>query len=94
MRDWQRDFPQVATPVLVAVTRSLERSAESQNVVVRLCDHIADQLRLKLVWPRGTDRFNELTNAIYSACLEATELENDDVLIALKGLRVSGRRNK
>jgi len=92
MQDWRRDFAQVATPALVAVTRSFKRSAESQNVMMRLCESLADRLRLQLVWPRGTDRFNDLTNAIYKACLDATSLESDDVLIALKGLKVSARR--
>lgn len=90
--DWQRDFAQVAAPVLVAVTKSLERSAESQNVVVQLCDKLADRLRLQLTWPRSPDGFNNLTNAIYRACLDASSLESDEVLVVLRGLKVSGRR--
>ncbi len=90
--EWQGDFAQIAMPTLIAVTKSLKPSPELQNVVIRLCDGFADRMRLKVAWPRGTDRFNQITNAIYKTCLEATSLEGDDVIIALKELKVSGRR--
>ena len=83
-RDWQRDFAQTATPVLVGTARSLKRSPSSQALMVKLCKVLAEQLRLSLVWPKEPDDFNDLVNAIFIACLKATELESDDVLLLLK----------
>ncbi len=89
-RDWQRDFAQTATPVLVGTAHALKPSPSSQALIVKLCNVLAERLRLSLVWPRGTDEFNDLVNAIYKACLKATDLESDDVLVQLKGLVVAG----
>lgn len=89
-RDWQRDFPQTVTPTLVAMGRSLKPSADAQALIVRLCNAIAARLRVELMWPGDPDQYNDLINEIYSACLESTHLEDDDVLKALKGLAVIG----
>lgn len=89
-RDWQRDFAQVITPTLVGVARSLQRSADAQALVIRLCDTLATRLRLRLVWPKDTDEFNDLTNAIYGSCLVAKELESDAALVAVKAITVIG----
>lgn len=89
-RDWQRDFAAVASPILVGVGRSLKRSPDAQAVVKQLCDSLAKRLRVRLEWPVDSDRFNDATNDIYKACLEATELESDQVLISLKALTVVG----
>jgi hypothetical protein len=89
-RDWQRDFAKTATPILVGVARSLLRSADAQAVIVRLCEVVAQRLRLTLVWPDDPDELNDLRNAVYRACLDAQEVESDDVLIVLQGLTVIG----
>jgi hypothetical protein len=89
-RDWQRDFPQTATPILVCIARSIEQSADAHALVIQLCDAVAARLRIRLLWPEDPDEYNDLTNCIYAACLQATHLEDDDVLIALKGLKVIG----
>ena len=89
-RDWQRDFGKTAVPILVGVAWSLERSADAQAIVLRLCDVVARRLRLRLTWPADADESNDLKNAIYRACLDAGELECDDVLVELQGLTVAG----
>jgi hypothetical protein len=89
-RDWQRDFAQTATPVLVSVARSLKRSPSSQAIMAKLCNVLAERLRLSLVWPKEADEFNDLVNAVYKACLKAKDLESDDVLVQVKGLVVVG----
>ncbi|NLF67843.1 MAG: toll/interleukin-1 receptor domain-containing protein [Candidatus Anammoximicrobium sp.] len=89
-RDWQRDFAKTATPILVGVAKSLERSADAQAVVVRLCEVVAQQLRLKVIWSDDPDELNEARNAIYRACLAAHEVESDNVLMVLQGLTVVG----
>jgi len=89
-RDWQRDFAQTATPTLVAVARSLERSADAQALIMRLCDLLARRLRLKLIWPEDPDESNDLKNAIYRGCLDASSLECDYVLAGLKGITIVG----
>ena len=86
-RDWQRDFAKTATPILVGVARSLLRSADAQAVIVRLCEVVAQRLRLKLVWPDDSD---DLRNALYRECLDSHEVESDAVLIVLQGLTVVG----
>jgi hypothetical protein len=58
--------------------------------MAKLCNVLAERLRLSLVWPKEADEFNDLVNAIYKACLNATDLESDDVLVQLKGLVVVG----
>ncbi len=82
-RDWQRDFAQTVTPTLVGVVRSLGRSADVQALVMRLCDVLAARLRLTLIWPEDPDQSNDLKNAIYRACLDATDVESDRVLLEL-----------
>lgn len=89
-RDWQKDFAQTATPILVGVARSFERSADAQALMMRLCDLVAARLRLTLIWPGDPDESNDLKNAIYRACLGATELESDSVLVELQRLTVVG----
>jgi hypothetical protein len=89
-RDWQRDFAPTATPILVAVARSLERSADAQAMVVRLCDALARRLGLKLTWAQEPDASNDAKNAVYRACLDATELESDEVLLQLRAVTVVG----
>ncbi len=89
-RDWQRDFAKTATPILVGVVRSLLRSADAQAVIVQLCEVVARRLRLTLVWPEDPDDLNDVRNAIYRECLDAQEVESDDVLIVLQGLTVVG----
>ena len=89
-RDWQRDFAQIVTPVLVSAAHLLKRSPTSQALMIKLCRAVAERLRLTLVWPKEADGFNDMVNGIYRACLKATELESDDVLVQLKGLLVTG----
>ena len=89
-RDWQRDFAKIAAPALVGVARSLARSPAAQALVIRLCETLATRLRLSLVWPKDPDESNDLENAIYRACLQATEVESDQVLVELQGLTVIG----
>ncbi len=89
-RDWQQDFATVATPALVAVAHSLDRSASAQAIVLELCDGLAAALRLRLTWPANPEEANDLKNAIYTACLDATTFESDDVVVELKKLRVVG----
>ncbi len=89
-RNWQRDFAKSAMPVLVGTAWSLARSPDAQAVVLSLCDVIAKRLRLKLMWPTDADSANDLKNAIYDACLDASELESDDVLMQLQGMTVTG----
>jgi hypothetical protein len=89
-RAWQRDFPKAATPVLVGMAWSLERSADAQAIVLRLCEVITKRLRLRLSWPANADKANDLKNAIYSKCLDASVLECDDVLVLLRRLKVTG----
>jgi len=48
-RDWQRDFAKAATPILVGTAWSVERSADAQAVVLRLCDVIAKRLRVRVI---------------------------------------------
>lgn len=89
-RDWQRDFPQTVMPILVCIASSLKRSADAHALVIHLCDAVATRLRISLLWPEDPDEFNDLTNGIYAACLRATCLDDDGVLVALKGLKVVG----
>lgn|GEM_PF-7064147 len=91
-QDWQRDVAQVATPIIVAMARSLQRSADAQATIVGLCDSIAKRLRLAFVWPASPDAANELSNSLYRACLNATELESDDILLILKSIPVKSSR--
>lgn len=90
VRDWQRDFAKIATPIVVGVAWSLQRSPDAQAVVTRLCNVVASRLRLNLVWPDDPDEANDLKNAIYRTCLDASELECDDVLAQLQVLPVIG----
>jgi hypothetical protein len=90
--DWQRDVAQVATPIIVGMARSLKRSADAQATVVSLCHSIAKRLRLSFDWPTLPDAANELSNSLYRACLNATELESDDVLSILKSIPVQSSR--
>jgi hypothetical protein len=90
VRDWQRDFAAVAAPTLVGVARSLERSPESQAIIIKLCTVLAKLLRLKLIWPEDADDHNDLVNALYLASVHSTDHESDDVYIALKGLGIRG----
>ena len=89
-RDWQRDFAKTATPLLVGVARSFQRSSDAQAIIVRLCNVMAERLRLKLIWPEDPDELNDLKNAIYRACLDATEVESDNVLVQIQCLTVIG----
>ena len=89
-RDWQRDFAQCAAPLSIGLARSLRRSADAHAFIVQLCNAVAARLRVALVWPEDADSYNHLTNDIYRACLRATHLEDDDVLVAFKGLTVVG----
>jgi TIR domain len=89
-RDWQRDLAQIATPILVGLSKSLKRSPEVQALLIRVCNVLASQLRLELVWPLEPDDYNDLVNAIYAAGLGASEIESDEVLVQLKGLVVVG----
>lgn len=89
-RDWQRDFAKVSTPILVGVTRSLQRSPDAQATILRLCEVLAQRLRLQLVWPSEPDASNDLRNAVYRTCLQATEVESDDVLAIVQTIRVVG----
>jgi hypothetical protein len=92
VRDWQRDFAQAATPLLVGLARSLQRSADAQALVIRVCEAVAGELRLELIWPRDANEHNDLKNSIYGACVAAAELESDEVLCRLKRLEVVGPR--
>jgi len=90
--DWQANIAQAATPLLVGMARSLERSPHTQALLMRLCNSVAGSLRLEIVWPSGPEQFNELSNAIYHACINAKELDNDSVLCELRRLTVVGPR--
>ena len=87
---WQQEVVKAVTPILVGVARSLLPSADAQATMVRLCDVVVRRLRLKLIWPEDPDALNDLLNTLYSECLDAHELENDDVLATLKRLTVVG----
>lgn len=89
-RDWQRDCAKTATPILVAVARSLRRSADAQAVIVKLFERLAQRLRLTVIWPDDPDELNDLKNAIYRECLNAREVESDDVLVVLNGIKITG----
>jgi hypothetical protein len=89
-RDWQRDFAQIATPILVGVARSLDRSVDAQALIMRLCDLVASRLRLTLNWPEDPDECNNLKNTVYRACLDAAEVKSDYVLVELQRLTVVG----
>jgi hypothetical protein len=91
-RDWQRDVAQVATPTIVGVAQAFERSFEAQSNVIRLCNAIAERLRLEIDWPDDADEYNDVVNSIYEACRSATSHGSDEVLMELKGLRVIGPR--
>jgi len=88
--DWQRDYPTIATPLLVAVARSFEPSVDVQSLMIRLCDVIAQHLSLTLHWPDQPDDANELKNAIYREALQAMELDSDDVRALLQKVLVTG----
>lgn len=88
--DWQQDFARTAAPLLRGTTHSLKRSPITQAVVVRLCNALAKRLRLKLAWPEDVQEFNDLVNRIYKVCVEAQDLEDDDLLKLLEGLVVVG----
>jgi hypothetical protein len=88
--EWQKDFPQAAAPVLTGIARSLTRSPHTQLLLVKLCNVIASQLGLRLLWPKETEEYNNLVNRIYRACIQATELESDDVRVSLRDLDVLG----
>lgn len=88
--NWQRDFTKTATPILVVVARSLRRSADAQAVIIRLCERLAQRLRLTVIWPDDPDGANELKNAIYRTCLSAHEVESDEVLDVLNGVKIIG----
>jgi len=85
-----KGFPKAATPILVGVAWALERAPDAQAVVLRLCGVVAHRLRLQLIWPVDPDELNDLKNGIYLACLNASELECDEVLVELQGLTVIG----
>jgi hypothetical protein len=89
-QDWQRDFAMVAVPLIVGAARTLRRSADAQFLVARICDIAAEQLRLKILWPRVSEEYNRLINEIYRSGIQAKELESDDVLVMLKKLEVLG----
>lgn len=91
-RDWQRDFAQTAAPALIGLARSLKQSADAQATIIRVSEGIARRLRLDIIWPVDADRRNDLVNAIYDACLKATDLESNDVLVSLKGCTIVGPR--
>lgn len=88
--DWQRDFPQTLAPVLVGLAHSLARSSDAQALLINVCNKIAGELKLRLLWPTQPDEYNDVVNRIYLESLQATELESDDVLSQLKELKVVG----
>ena len=90
IRDWQHDFAQATVPLIVAVAHCCPRDSVPQAVVIRLCDMVAQLLKLKLRWPTDIDEANNLKNAIYDTCLAASELESDAVLKLLQRVIVEG----
>jgi hypothetical protein len=86
LEHWQEDFAQLATPTIVAVAQSLRRSPDAQAVVVKLCEALAAQLRLKLDWSPANSR----KNRIYRLCLAAKSHESDEVFLELKRIPVIG----
>lgn len=88
--DWQIDPAQIVAPILVAVAQSLRQSADAQALIVRLCDMLAARLRLKVIWPEDPDSSTEVKNGIYRACLYATEVDSDEVLLQFRRLTVIG----
>jgi hypothetical protein len=89
-RDWQWDFPLTVVPTLVGMARSLRQSADAHALIVQLCNAFAARLRVSLRWPEDPNECNDLTNDIYAACLQATDLEDEALLVALRGLIVVG----
>jgi hypothetical protein len=90
LTDWQHDCAQTATPTLVGMTRSLQRSADAHALVIRLFELVASEFKLRLIWPEDPDQHNDLKNEIYQTCLKATDLECDEVLAVLKKVTVVG----
>ena len=90
IRDWQLDLPVILRPTQIGVAQAFDRSSNTQELILHLCDAIAHSVRLTIGWPAAADEFNDLVNAIYRTCLEATTLECDDVLEQLKRLVVVG----
>lgn len=90
MRDWQRDVASTTVPVLTALGKCLSRCAAAQLVVLRTYELVAKRMRLRLVWPTEPDAYNDVANAIYTACVAAQDLESDDVLAALMRVPVKG----
>jgi hypothetical protein len=90
MRDWQRDFAKTATPILVWVARSFRRSADVHAAIIKLLERLAQKLRLTVVWPDDPDELNDLKNSIYRECLNAHQVESDDVLVVLNGITITG----
>lgn len=89
-KDWQKQFAEIATPILVGVARSLKRSAGAQASVIWLCDLIAEEIKLHLEWPDDPNKSNDLKNAIYRECLRATDVLGDDVLRKVQKITVLG----
>jgi hypothetical protein len=87
---WQEDFRCAAVPLIVAMAKSFRRSPECQALIVRGINGVAKRFRLRVIWPHTAKLRNRFVNAIYLKCLSAIELENDDVLMVLKQLRMIG----
>lgn len=87
MRDWQLDFWQMVCPILIGLSRSFKRSADVQALLIRVCNVLAGLLQLKIDWPAEADG-RKTIESIYSDCLAAKNLRDDDVLRQLRGLNV------
>lgn len=88
IRDWQLDFFAAVAPVLVGTTKCLKQSSEAQALLLRLCESLANRLKLSLEWPDDADQRNGRANSIYTACLDARELESEDVVFELSKLTI------
>jgi hypothetical protein len=88
--DWQKAFRIIASPMLVGVALSLERSLAAQAVTIRLFSKFADSLGLRVIWPIDSQAHNDLADAIYRAAKESPDLDCDDVFFETEHLQIRG----
>jgi hypothetical protein len=89
---WRKFLPEVATPLLVGVARSLARSPAAQEVVIRLCKRIASHFYVRLRWPKDPVVRDRFKDALYNRCRRAKRLESDAVLLLIRRLIPEERR--
>lgn len=89
-KDWQLDYATAATPLLTGIAKSFEESIDVHAVIVSLCEPVAKRLKLTLEWPDDPEESNSLKNELYRACINARELESDEVRSILMRLTITG----